>query len=192
MLAHPANYGLANALCGGLSIDAIDAVNCNMPSAAINGFGTNFIFLDSRDPTAMVHAWMANTAQQLVSPARISQITALKGSNRVVMANVPVGQYGQVNGRTNLSLGNWTTNVNNINTTSPTQTVYVPASGSQVVLPAEIPLLLDLAVARRHFFSFTGCVFDRQPKPPVPAISPAFRSPSAASARSFPSRCTSR
>ena len=131
MLAHPANYGLANALCGGLSIDAIDAVNCNMPSAAINGFGTNFIFWDSRDPTAMVHAWMANTAQQLVSPARISQITALKGSNRVVMANVPVGQYGQVNGRTNLSLGNWTTNVNNINTTSPTQTVYVPASGSQ-------------------------------------------------------------
>jgi hypothetical protein len=31
----------------------------------------------------MVHAWMANAAQQLISPARISQITALKGSNRL-------------------------------------------------------------------------------------------------------------
>jgi len=134
MLAHPANYGLTNALCDGVSIDAVDAVECDSytyPSAATNGFGTNFIFWDPTDPTAMVHAWMANTVQQLISPARISQIAALKGSNRVVMANVPVGQYGQVNGRTNLILGNWTTNVNNINTTNTTQTIFVPASGSQ-------------------------------------------------------------
>ncbi len=79
----------------------------------------------------MVHAWMANTAQQLISQPRISQITALTGSNRLVMANVPVGQNGQVLGRTNLLLGNWTTNVNNINTTNTTQTVYVTNSGPQ-------------------------------------------------------------
>ena len=79
----------------------------------------------------MVHAWMANTAQQLISTPQISQIAALKGSNRLVMAYVPVGQYGQVLGRTNLTVGNWTTNVNNIKTTNTTQTIYVPASGPQ-------------------------------------------------------------
>ncbi len=133
MLAHAANYGLTNALCGGLSIDAVDAKSCNStyPSAATNGFGTNLIFWDEQDPTAMVHAWMANTAQQLISQPRISQFTALTGSNRLVMANVPVGQPGQVLGRTNLLLGNWTTNLNNINTTNTTQTVYVTNSGPQ-------------------------------------------------------------
>jgi len=131
MLAHPANYGLTNALGNGLSIDAINAVNYGMPSAATNSFGTNLIFWDPQDPTAMVHAWMANTAQQLISQPRISQFTALTGSNQLVMANVPAGQPGQVLGRTNLVLGNWTTNVNNINTTNMTQTVYVTNSGPQ-------------------------------------------------------------
>ena len=129
ILAHPANYTVTNALYSGLSIDAID--DPALSNKATNGPGANYIFWDSTDPSGKVHSWMANTVQQLVSPARISQITALKGSNRVVMANVPVGQYGQVIGRTNLLLGNWTTNVNNINTTNPTQTVYVPASGPQ-------------------------------------------------------------
>ncbi len=131
MLAHPANYGLTNALGDGLSIDAIHASYFGLPIASTNGYGTNFIFWDPTDPTAMVHAWMANTAQQLISTPQISQIAALKGSNRLVMAYVPVGQYGQVLGRTNLTVGNWTTNVNNIKTTNTTQTIYVPASGPQ-------------------------------------------------------------
>jgi hypothetical protein len=46
------------------------------------------------------------------------------------MANVPIGQNGLVIGRTNLVLGNWTTNVN-FNSTNMTQTVFVPASGPQ-------------------------------------------------------------
>jgi phospholipase/lecithinase/hemolysin len=133
MLAHPANYGLTNALGNGLSIDAVDAVNFGFPSAAINGFGTNFIFWDPQDPTAMVHAWMANTAQQLISPVRISNFTALNGSNRLVMANYPIGQTnGFVDGRTNLVLGNWTTTQNFTNSsTNVTLTIYVPASDPQ-------------------------------------------------------------
>ena len=131
LLAHPANYGVTNALGAGLSIDAVDAVNFGFPSAATNGFGTNYIFWDPLDPTAMVHDWMANTAQQLISPAQISQITALNGSNRLVMASVPVGQYGQVIGRTNLILGSWTTNVNSFASTNTTQTIFVPVSGPQ-------------------------------------------------------------
>ena len=57
--------------------------------------------------------------------------TALNGSNRLDMANVPVGQNGQVLGRTNLLLGNWTTNVHNFNSTNVTQSVFVTASGPQ-------------------------------------------------------------
>ena len=128
MLAHPANYGVTNALGDGLSIDAIDAVNYGFPSAATNGYGTNFIFWNNDNPTAKVHAWMANLAQQLISPVRISQITAFNGSNRLDMANVPIGQNGLVIGRTNLVLGNWTTNAN-FNSTNTTQTIFVPASG---------------------------------------------------------------
>jgi phospholipase/lecithinase/hemolysin len=136
LIAHPTNYGVTNALGDGLSIDAIDAVNFGFPSAATNGFGTNYIFWDPMDPTAMVHAWMANLTQQLISPVRISQITALNGSNQLVIANFPIGQSGLVLGRTNLILGNWKTNTlsNNTNTftsTNTTQTIYVPASGPQ-------------------------------------------------------------
>ena len=130
IIAHPANYTVTNALYDGLSIDVIQDPALSDKTA--NGPGTNYIFWDSTDPSAKVHAWMANTAQQLISPPpRISQFTALTGSNRLVMANVPVGQPGQVLGRTNLLLGNWTTNLNNINTTNTTQTVYVTNSEPQ-------------------------------------------------------------
>ena len=53
LLAHPANYGLTNALCDGASIDAVDAVSCDSytyPSAATNGYGTNYIFWDTAGP----------------------------------------------------------------------------------------------------------------------------------------------
>jgi phospholipase/lecithinase/hemolysin len=128
ILAHPANYGVTNALGNGLSIDAVNAVNYGFPSAATNGFGTNLIFWDPQDPTAMVHMWMANTAQQLISPVRISNLTALNGSNQLVMANVPIGQNGLVIGRTNLVLGNWTTNATFVSSNA-TQSVFIPASG---------------------------------------------------------------
>ena len=71
---------------------------------------------------------MANLAQQLISPVLASNLTAFNGSNRLDMANVPVGQNGLVLGCTNLVLGNWTTNMN-FNSTNAAQSVFVPASG---------------------------------------------------------------
>jgi len=124
MLAYPANYGLTNALENGKSIDAIDG----LANAATNGPGTNYIFWNINNPTAMVHMWMGNLAQQLISPVQISNIAAFNGSNRLDMANVPIGQNGLVLGRTNLILGNWTTNVN-FSSTNAAQSVFVPASG---------------------------------------------------------------
>ena len=130
MIAHPSNYGLTNLLDSGASVDALDAQNYGYPIAATNGFGTNFIFWDIRNPTAMVHAWMANTAQQLISQPRISQLTAFNGSNQLDMANVPIGQNGLVLGRTNLVLGNWKTNLTFVSTNA-TQSVFVTNSGPQ-------------------------------------------------------------
>jgi len=129
ILAHPANYGMTNALGAGLSIDAVDAVNYGFPSAATNGFGTNFIFWDPTDPTAMVHMWMANTVQQLISPVRISQLLVFNGSNRLDVANMPVGLNGFVDGCTNLSSGNWTTNAS-FSSTNTTQSIFVLTSGA--------------------------------------------------------------
>jgi phospholipase/lecithinase/hemolysin len=131
MLAHPANYGLTNALGNGKSIDAVNAVNYGFPMAATNGFGTNFIFWDPNNPTAMVHTWMANVVQQLISPARISQLTVLEGSNRLDLADVPIGQNGLVLGCTNLLASGWMTNAA-IEGTNGTLSVYVSGSGPLV------------------------------------------------------------
>jgi hypothetical protein len=58
----------------------------------------------------------------------LGQITLRNGSNQLDVANVPVGQNGLVLGRTNLVLGNWTTNAK-FTSSNTTQSVFVPASG---------------------------------------------------------------
>ena len=70
------------------------------------------------------------TAQQLVSPVKISKVTSLNGSNRLDVANIPIGLNGFVDGRTNLLLGSWT-QITNFNSTSATQAMFVPTSGSR-------------------------------------------------------------
>jgi thermolabile hemolysin len=131
MIAHPANYGLTNLLINGGSIDALDAKNYGnpkYPSAATNGYGTNYIFWNPDNPTAMVHAWMANVAQQLLSPAKFDQIACLGGSNQFNLANVPVGQSGQILGCTNLAMPSWKTNGTFV-ATNVAQSVCVTNSG---------------------------------------------------------------
>jgi phospholipase/lecithinase/hemolysin len=137
ILVYPASYSVTNALSPkGHSIDVIDSSLSDMTT---NGPGTNYIFWDPQDPSAKVHMWMGNLAQQLISPVLISNFTALNGSNRLDMANVPIGQNGLVIGRTNLVLGNWTTNVS-FNSTNMTQTVFfVPASDPQCFYRLSFP-----------------------------------------------------
>jgi phospholipase/lecithinase/hemolysin len=125
ILTNAAAYGLTNVLSGGVSIDAIE----NLPSTnlSLNGPGTNYIFWDATDPTAMVHAIMADVVQQLLSPVQFNQITTLTGSNQLSMANLPIGLNGFVDGTTNLLPTSWTI-VTNIVSTSATQTVVLPAT----------------------------------------------------------------
>jgi phospholipase/lecithinase/hemolysin len=127
VLTSAANYGLTNALVNGHSIDALSAnylVPKSFPPAATNGFGTNFIFWDPQDPTAEFHEVIADVVQQSISPVQISQITAFTGSNRLDVANMPVGLNGFVDNSTNLTQASWVA-VQNITSTNATQSVFV-------------------------------------------------------------------
>ncbi len=126
LIAFPTTYGVSNALGNGLSIDALHAQNFGLPIANTNGYGTNLIFWDKTDPTAMVHMWMANLAQQLISPVQITNVTSANGSNELDLVNVPIGQSGLVLGCADLAQPVWTTNASFISSNA-TQSVYIPA-----------------------------------------------------------------
>jgi outer membrane lipase/esterase len=128
ILAYPVSYSVTNALANGHSIDVI--YDPSLSNKTTNGPGTNYIFWDRTDPSAKVHMWMGNLAQQLLSPACVSQITVLNGSNRLDLANVPVGQSNLVLECTNLAMWGWKTNNSPFLGTNMAQSVYVPASGS--------------------------------------------------------------
>jgi len=125
VLTNAAYYGLTNALYNGYSIDAFS--DPSIINLTLNGQGTNYIFWDPQDPTAKLHEIMADVAQQMISPVQISRLAVFNGSNRLDMANMPVGLNGFVDGSTNLAAANWTA-VTNINSASVTQSVFVSAS----------------------------------------------------------------
>ncbi len=130
VVSNSAYYGVTNALDNnGKSVDAITANSEGLlPNINTNGPGTNFIFWDYLDPTAKVHEIMADTAQQIISPVQISQITSRNGTNQLTLANVPVGLNGIVQGTTNLAPANWTS-VTNFSSTNSAQSVLVLVSG---------------------------------------------------------------
>jgi hypothetical protein len=68
--------------------------------------------------------------QQMISPPQFTGIVPLSGNNQLNLTNVPVGLNGFVLATTNLAPANWTTNAT-FNSTNLTQSVLVPASGSQ-------------------------------------------------------------
>ena len=124
VLTNAASYGLTNALYQGFSIDAYS--DPSIANLTLNGQGTNYIFWDPQDPTAQLHEIMADVAQQIISPVQISQLAVFNGSNRLDVANMPVGLNGFVEGSTNLTLANWTS-VTNLNSTSLNQSIFVNA-----------------------------------------------------------------
>jgi phospholipase/lecithinase/hemolysin len=124
VLTNAAAYGLTNALYQGFSIDAFS--DPSIKNLTLNGQGTNYIFWDHQDPTAQLHEIMADVAQQIISPVQINWLALFKGSNRLDVANVPVGLNGFVDSTTNLSQANWTT-VTNFNSTSMNQSIFVNA-----------------------------------------------------------------
>jgi len=140
LLAFPANYGVTNALMNGVSIDAID--DTSLTNKSFNGPGANYIFWDYADPTAKVHYLMAGVAQQLISPAKIGQLTTFPGSNRLDLVNVPVYTNSPLNGlvlvSTNLALGNWRTNLT-FSTTNTSQSVWSTNASPQSFYRLKFP-----------------------------------------------------
>jgi phospholipase/lecithinase/hemolysin len=126
LLANPDQYGVKNVLVNGQPMDAVDAYNYNFPLASINGYGTNYIFWDQKNPTALVHTIMANFAQQLISPVQIGKLTTYDGSNRLDLVNLPIGVTGCVDESTNLTQGSWSL-LTNFTSASATQSLFVTA-----------------------------------------------------------------
>ena len=125
VIANPAGYGVTNVLYQGQSVDALH--DPNLIDLSLNGPGASYIFWDDMDPTAKVHAAMANLAHQLLSPAQITNVAVLSGSNRLDVANLPVGLAGYVDRRSSVAAGSWAS-ATNFNSTSASQSVFVPAT----------------------------------------------------------------
>jgi phospholipase/lecithinase/hemolysin len=125
MLTNAAAYGLTNA--------GNYALNQNPPGILTNlsmtGPGANYIWWDGEDPTARAHEVMADVAQQLISPVRISQLKLLDDDIQLNVANMPIGLNGFVDGNTNVVFTNWATQAN-FNSTNATQAIFVSASGT--------------------------------------------------------------
>jgi hypothetical protein len=117
IIAQPAIYGLTN-----VTESAVYDYNYS----SFTGPGTNFVFWDQYHPTAKVQAIMADSAQQLISPARLTGLLPSGASNQLSAASLPVGLPGVVDASTNLAT--WF-QVQNFNTTNASATIGVPASG---------------------------------------------------------------
>ena len=123
MLANPGSYGLVNPGYAALE-------NQSLSPWSLTGPGASYVFWDVYDPTAKAHEVLADITQQLISQATISKLTSLNGSNRLDIANIPIGLSGFVDGRTNLVLGTWT-QMTNFASISATQSIFVPTSRPQ-------------------------------------------------------------
>jgi hypothetical protein len=128
ILTNATAFGLTNVQSDAANTDVIE--DDSLANKSLNGPGKNYVFWDATDPTAKAHEVMADVAQQLISPVQICGITAMNGSNRLDVANLPVGLNGCADGITNLAQTNWAATVN-ITSTNTTQSVIVPASGPQ-------------------------------------------------------------
>ena len=105
---------------------------------ALNGPGANFAFWDDLHPTAKFQMYIAEKAQQLLSPASISNITSVTTSNLLDLSSLPVGRNGVVEISTNFF--NWTTAAA-VTSTNLNQSILVNAPGDQGFYRLRFPFL---------------------------------------------------
>jgi phospholipase/lecithinase/hemolysin len=123
VLAWPADYGLTNALHNGRTIDALS--DPALSDKSLNGPGAQYVFWDYLDPTARMHAVVADTVQQLISPVQISSIAVVDGTNRLEITNIPLGRKGTVRYSTNFFT--WT-NVTSLSGSNAVERLLIPAA----------------------------------------------------------------
>jgi phospholipase/lecithinase/hemolysin len=121
VLNHPASYGL--------TVTAVDALeDTNLTDKSFAGPGANYLFWDYLHPTTKVHAFVADYAQQAIAPLLINRLARAGASNRLDLANLPLGRTGSLQSSTNLAQTNWTTRAT-VAVTNLNQTVFIPTNG---------------------------------------------------------------
>jgi phospholipase/lecithinase/hemolysin len=123
IVARPTDYGVINAQSGGLPVDAL--TDASLVDKSLNGPGANYIFWEYLDPTAKVHAILADTVQRLMSPPTIANVVQSGANNELQLVNMPIGLSGFVDGSTNFV--NWSS-VAGFNSSSAAQSVFIPAN----------------------------------------------------------------
>jgi hypothetical protein len=105
---------------------------------AFSGPGADFMFWDDLHPSAKFQMYIADQAQQLLSPNFITNVASVGASNQLALVNVPVGRNGVVEFSTNFI--NWTTTAN-ITSTNLNQSVLVNAPGDHGFYRTRFPFL---------------------------------------------------
>jgi phospholipase/lecithinase/hemolysin len=121
LLANPTAYGLANT-----TIDALD--DPTLIDKSTNGPGANYIFWDTLHPTTKVQSLIAEQSLLLMSP-RISSFTHAGASNRLDVANLPVGAAFSLETSTNLII--WRTNLS-LTATNVLQTIDLQTNANRL------------------------------------------------------------
>lgn len=125
ILTNGSVFGLTNALDeNGKRIDALG--DSNLLDKSLDGPGANYIFWDMYHPSARTHMVLADYAQRLLSPVRITGIASLGASNKLTLGNIPVGRNGFI--ETSTDLFNWFATYE-LTSTNITQTILVPRNG---------------------------------------------------------------
>jgi phospholipase/lecithinase/hemolysin len=100
----------------------------------VTGTATNYIFWDDLHPTAKFQMFLADLAQQLISPVKITNITRPGSNAQITIANVPLGRAGAVQGSDTLAPPWLTDAAVNVPFTvggSTTTSVTFPAAGTK-------------------------------------------------------------
>ena len=122
LLGHPGTYGVTKT-----NIDALE--DQGLTDKSFTGPGADYLFWDYLHPTTKVHSQVANFAQQAIMPATIKQVSIQGASNRLDLANLPIGRTVTLESSTNLlAQMAWTTRAS-ILVTNVNQTVFISTNG---------------------------------------------------------------
>lgn len=97
VLANPSAFGLINP-------EGTDGAVFDFPNPSLmTGTATNYIFWDDLHPTAKFQMQLADLVQKMISPVKVTNITRPGSDTQIIVANVPMGRAGEVQGSATLA-----------------------------------------------------------------------------------------
>jgi phospholipase/lecithinase/hemolysin len=122
--ANAGKYGLTNVLDDTGDVTSAQQHLIPAQASVLNGPGTNYVWWGQIAPSARFHEVLADTAQQLLSPVSLDDLTQVNTSNLLTLANAPVGAKGVVEFLGDAAQNNWQTN-SFFTVSNTTQTVFL-------------------------------------------------------------------